>query len=304
MKKILITGATGLVGGHVMEAFRVAGWQFLALTRDKSSPGFVHWDPMAGIIDRTGFDGCEYVIHLAGENIASGRWTDERRRLILESREKGTRLLSHALSLMRTPPRAMICASGANYYGDSKGGPPWDETGPVGDGFLSAVCARWEAAADAARDSGIRVIHARMGSVLSAKGGMLTRVLPAVCSGLGGVVGSGSQRLSWIHVNDLVRAYQLMLEDDSFSGPVNVASPNPVTNRYFMQTLAHVINRPCFVNMPGTAMKWLYGDMASELLLADNAITPAKLTEGGMTWEFPNLEEALEDLLAAQKCAR
>lgn len=304
MQKVLITGATGLIGTHLMEALSENGWQFIALTRGKSSPGFVHWDPMAGIIDHTGFEGCDYVVHLAGENVASGRWTQERRRLILESREKGTRLLCHALSLMQSPPKVLISASGSNYYRDNMGGAAWDESGPCGQGFLSEVCMKWEEATAAARDSGIRVVHARMGTVLSTKGGMLTRILPVVCSGLGGVVGEGSQRISWIHASDLARAFGLILEDDSLSGPVNVASPNPVTNRFFMQAVARVINRPCFVNMPGRAMKWLYGEMASELLLADNAVAPAKLTEHGMEWEFPKLNEALDDLLVAQKCAR
>jgi uncharacterized protein (TIGR01777 family) len=304
MKKILMTGATGLVGGHLLETLGETGWQFTALTREKSSPGFAHWDPMSGVIDTRAFEGCEYVVHLAGENVASGRWTEERRRLILESREKGTHLLCNALAGLKHPPRVIICASGANYYRDNAGGPPWNESGPMGDGFLSVVCKRWEAAAQPARDAGIRVVHARMGTLLSTSGGMLTRILPVVCSGLGGVVGEGTQRISWIHSTDLVRAYELMLEDDSFSGPVNVASPYPAANREFMHTVAKAINRPCFIDMPGRAMRWLYGEMASELLLADNAIFPAKLMEGGMHWDYPKLEEALFDLLARQKCAR
>jgi uncharacterized protein (TIGR01777 family) len=304
MKKVLITGATGLVGSHLMETLGELGWHFIALTRDKSIPGFVHWDPSAGIIDNRGFEGCDCVAHLAGENIASGRWTEERRRLIIESREKGTRLLCHALAMMRTPPKVLICASGSNYYQDNMGGVLWDESGPMGQGFLSTVCERWEAATAPASDAGIRVVHARLGTVLSTRGGMLTRILPVICSGLGGVVGEGSQRISWIHALDLVKAFRLMMENESFSGPVNVVSPNPVSNRCFMQTVAKTINRPCFVNVPGRAMKWLYGEMASELLLADNAVFPARLTQGGMVWDFPTLEAALEDLLAAQKCAR
>lgn len=304
MKKILITGATGLVGSLLMDALQGEGCEFVALTRARSAPGFVHWDPQAGVIDTKGFEGCEVAIHLAGENIASGRWTDERRRLILESREKGTRLLCHALAMMRHPPEVLICASGANYYGDNKGGPLWEESDGQGEGFLPTVCEKWEAAAAPAREAGIRVVHARMGSVLSTKGGMLTRILPVVCSGLGGVVGDGSQRISWIHACDLVRAYRMMMEQVEFSGPVNVVSPNPATNHDFMRQVARVINRPCFVNVPGRAMKWLYGEMASELLLADNAVKPAKLMENGMEWQFPKLEEALEDLLAPQKCGR
>jgi uncharacterized protein len=302
MKKVLLGGAGGLIGTHLREVFGHLGWEAVSLTRGPGGPGLVRWDPMSGLIDPEGIDGCDCVINLAGENIATGRWTKERKRLILESREEGTRLLAQALAHLAKPPSVMICASGSGYYRDNEGGPPWDESGPAGSSFISEVCVKWEAAADPAREAGIRVIHARMGPVLSAQGGLLTRMLPAICSGLGGYIGSGTQRISWIHIDDLVRAYVLMVQRTDLSGPVNVASPNPVSNRDFINAVARAIHRPCFMKMPRTAVLWLYGEMGADMLLADNAVAPGKLMHGAMQWEFPKIDEALADLLENIDC--
>ncbi|MFA5258081.1 MAG: TIGR01777 family oxidoreductase [Opitutales bacterium] len=302
MRKVIMSGGSGLVGTLLKDAMDNLGWQVVILTRGSSGPGLVHWDPMAGVIDPAGLEGCDYVVHLAGESIATGRWTRSRKRLIMESREKGTRLLAEALAKARMPPRVLLSASGSNYYKDNDGGSPWDESGPSGSGFLSEVCRRWEAAAYPAQEAGIRVVHARMGAVLSNKGGILTRMLPAICSGMGGVIGSGRQRISWIHADDLVRALIFMLQKDAFLGPVNVASPIPVSNRDLTRAIAKKLHRLTFLPMPKTAIWWLFGEMGEELLLADNAISPLKLLENGMQWEFAEIDEALTDLLETHKC--
>ncbi len=302
MKRVLMSGARGLVGSMLSEAMRGLGWELRILTRGRSGPGGVHWDPEQGLIDADGLEGCDYVVHLAGENIASGRWNSERKRLIMDSRVKGTRLLAEALAKAKSRPRVLLCASGANYYRDNEGGGPWDERGPAGDGFLSQVCLNWEAAAEPARRAGIRVTHARMGAVLSTKGGMLTKMLPAICSGLGGVVGSGKQRISWIHADDLVRALIFMLQRDELAGPVNVVSPIPVSNRDLTKAIAAILHRPVFLPMPKTAIWWLFGEMGEELLLADNAVAPMRLMEAGMQWEFAEVQDALRDLLETHKC--
>jgi len=299
---VLLSGGKGLVGTMLSEALGHLGWEVVVLTRDDSSPGYVHWDPMDGFIDPVGLEGCEYVVHLAGESIATGRWTRERKRLILESREKGTQLLAGALARANHKPKVFLCASGSNFYMDNAGGSPWDESGPSGGGFLSEVCRRWELAADPAREAGIRVVHARMGAVFTTRGGILTRMLPAICSGFGGVIGNGRQRMSWIHADDLVRALIFILTKESLSGPVNVASPIPVSNRDLTLTIARILHRPTFLPMPKTAIWWLFGEMGEEILLADNAISPLKLLESGMQWEFAELDDALNDLLENHKC--
>lgn len=300
--KILVSGAGGLVGTRFVQYARTLGCEVLSLTRGTPGPGLVRWDPVHGVIDPTALEGCEAVLHLAGENIASGRWTKERKRLIIESRVRGTGLLSHALASLRYPPKVLVCASGSNYYADNEGGEPWDESGPAGTGFLSEVCLRWEGAAGPAREAGIRVVHARFGVVLSTRGGLLPKLLPAVCSGLGGVAGSGKQRLSWVHIDDLAAALMLLMEDERLLGPVNVCSPQPVSNRDFIKAVAAAVHRPCFVTMPGAAIRWLFGEMGEALLLADNAVLPAKLAKAGMKWEHSEIADALEDLLAHCGC--
>lgn len=301
-KKILLSGGRGLVGQMLGDAMKASGWELRILTRARSGHDCVHWDPMNGAIDLDALDDCHYVVHLAGENIAAGRWTRERKRLIMESRVNGTRLLAKALAKAKNPPRALLCASGSNYYADNHGGSPWDENGPAGDSFLSKVCQNWEAAAEPAREAGIRVIHARMGAVLTTKGGLLTRMLPAICSGLGGIIGDGTQRISWIHADDLVRALLFILEHEELSGPVNVASPICASNRELTKAIATKLHRKVFLPMPGTLIRWLFGEMGEELLLADNAVTPLKLLEAGMQWEFTEIDDAIADLLDEHRC--
>jgi uncharacterized protein len=302
MKKILLSGASGLVGSQLRDVFRHLDWQIVALTRKETGNDFVKWDPIGGNIDIDAIEGCDCVINLAGENIASGRWTKERKRMILESRVKSTKLLAETIARLKNPPRVMISASGSNYYADNEGGSPWDETGPQGKSFIADVCAKWEEATQPAARAGIRVVNARLGVVLSTKGGMLTKILPAICSGLGGTAGDGTQRISWIHVEDLARAFVLIMQREKLFGPVNVVAPHPVTNGDFMREAARLLKRPCFIKMPMSAITWFFGDMGTQLLLSDNAVIPGKLMEFGMKWKFENHCEALEDLLNKHAC--
>jgi hypothetical protein len=302
MPKVIMSGAGGLVGGILAERFKELGWEMLTLTRGDSSEGRVHWNPLSGELDAAGLEGCHYVVHLAGESISTGRWTQERKRMIMDSREKSTRLLAETLARQSVRPLALLCASGSNYYRDCGGGPPWDESGPAGNTFLAQVCRRWEAAADPAREAGIRVIHARMGAVLSIKGGLLPRILPGLCAGLFGVANGGSQRMSWIHHADLGRAIAMCLAEESISGPVNVTSPIPVTNKEFIHTAAGILRRPCFLPMPATAIRWFFGEMGEELMLADNATVPARLILNGMQWDFADIHDALTDIIGPSGC--
>jgi len=295
--RILVSGAGGLVGKRFTQEALARGHEVVALTRGASGEGRIHWDPMEEAVDAAALEGFDAVLHLAGENIASGRWTAQRKKLIVESRVKGTGLLTRALVSLKKPPKVFVAASGSNYYADNRGGEPWDESGPAGTSFLAEVCFRWEAAASPAREAGIRVVHARMGAVLSTGGGLLTRMLPAVCSGLGGTIGSGRQRLSWIHEADLAAAFLLVMECPEISGPVNFCAPESVSNRLLTKAVAAALHRPSLLVMPSSAVRWIYGEMGESLLLADNAILPRKLTEAGMKWKFPDLASALDDLL-------
>jgi uncharacterized protein len=302
MKKVIVSGASGLVGTQLRDVFNNLGWKVVSLSRRETGEGFVKWNPLEGMIDRDAIEGCDCVINLAGESLAAGRWTKERRRLILESRVKSTHLLVETLAKLKKPPKVMISASGSHYYADNEGGSPWDESGSRGRNFVAELCARWEEATEPAAKIGVRVVNARLGVVLSANGGLLTRLLPAVCSGLGGIVGDGNQRISWIHIDDLARAFVLIMQREELFGPVNIVAPHPVTNGDFTREAARLLKRPCFVKMPKSAITWLFGDMGTQLLLADNAVIPGKLMEFGMQWEFENHCEALSDIIENRNC--
>jgi len=302
MKKVLVSGGSGLVGTRLRDVFQHLGWNTVSLTRKEAGEGFVRWDPKGGKLDTNAIEGCDYAINLAGESIASCRWTKERKRLILESRVQSTKFLAETISRLTNPPKVLISASGTHYYADNEGGSPWDESGPRGKNFMADVCAKWEEATEPAARAGIRVVNARLGTVFSIDGGMLPKILPAICSGLAGVIGDGSQRMSWIHIEDLARAFVLILQRDGLYGPVNVVAPHPVTNGDFTREAARLLKRPCFVKMPKSAITWLFGDMGTQLLLADNAVIPGKLMEFGMQWEYDNYCGALADLLENHAC--
>ncbi|MFH1680821.1 MAG: TIGR01777 family oxidoreductase [Candidatus Eisenbacteria bacterium] len=297
--RVAITGSTGLIGSAVVRSLRKDGHEGLRLVRRAPSREReeARWNPREGTIDRAAIEGADAVVHLAGENIASGRWTARRKRAILESRTAGTRLLAEALASLERKPRVLVSASGVNYYG-SRGDEILTEESGAGEGFLAGVCREWEKAADPAREAGIRVVHPRIGLVLSADGGALTKMLPLFRLGLGGRIGSGRQFMSAIGIGDLVRAIRFLIEDERLSGPVNAVMPPPFTNAAFAETLGRILRRPAVLPVPAAAVSLLFGEMGRETLLGSVRAVPAKLERAGFRFEHPDLESAVRACLA------
>ena len=286
---ILVSGATGLVGGAVCDA--LAGRGHTVRTLSRSSGGDFRWDPEKGELDAGALDGVTHVVHLAGEPIAQ-RWTDAAKGRILRSRVRGTALLARQM-LKHDPKPALVCASGTHFYGYSRD-EPVDETDASGSGFLAEVCREWEAAAKPLDASpGGRVVYVRTGIVLSAAGGALAKMLPPFRAGLGGRVGSGAQRMSWIGLEDLARVYVRAVEDASIGGPLNAVAPAPATNAAFVKTLGKVLGRPAALPLPAFAVNWMFGEMGRETLLSDLAVRPSRLEDFGFEWKSPDLRTAL-----------
>jgi uncharacterized protein (TIGR01777 family) len=294
---VLISGATGLIGSALIPELEGRGHRVIRLSRSKpSAEDTIRWDPASGALDPSRLEGIDAVVHLAGESIAEGRWTPEKKRRIMESRREGTRLLAGTLAGLSDPPQVMVSASAVGYYGDRGNELLREESGPGSD-FLAEVCKAWEAAADPAREAGIRVVHPRMGIVLSTKGGALGRTLLIFKLGGGGRIGSGRQWWSWVTLDDVVGAIIHALEDDSVEGPVNVGSPNPLTNAEYTKVLGKVLNRPTVFPLPAPAARLALGEVADALLLASQRMEPARLKETGYEFRYPELEGALRHLL-------
>ncbi|MDA1044357.1 MAG: TIGR01777 family oxidoreductase [Verrucomicrobia bacterium] len=291
---ILITGASGFVGVALAGHLHQQGHTTLSLARGsrRSPPS---WDPALGRIDLSGLPALDAVVHLAGENVAGGRWSAERKARILDSRTAGTRLLAEALSALTPRPGILISASGIGYYG-TRPDETLDEASSQGQGFLAEVCRAWEAAADPARESGIRVVHPRIGMVLASHGGALGKMLLPFRLGLGGVVGSGQQVYSWISLRDTTRALMTLIEQNDIQGPVNLCAPNPVTNREFTRALGKALHRPTLCPLPAVVARTLLGEMADALLLSGQRALPAVLTRSGFTFDHPTLNDALASM--------
>jgi hypothetical protein len=247
-------------------------------------------------VDLEALRGVDAVVHLAGESIAEGRWTAEKKRRIRESRVEGTRAIAAAMASLEPRPRVLVAASAIGYYGD-RGATQLDEASRPGEGFLVEVCQAWEAATASAQEAGIRVVNGRLGVVLSRHGGALARMLTPFMLGAGGKIGGGKQYMSWITLDDAARAFAFALENDRLTGPANFVSPNPVSNAEFTKTLGRVLRRPTILPMPAMAARAAFGQMADELLLASARVTPARLTEARFSFEYPQLEEALRHVL-------
>jgi uncharacterized protein len=305
---ILVSGAAGLVGSALVARLVGAGHRVRRLVRaGRRAPGdapggttAIPWDPEAGRLDPAGLEGLGAVVHLAGENIASGRWTAGRRRRIRASRVLGTRLLSDALAALARPPAALVCASAVGFYG-ARGAEWLTEDSPAGDGFLPDVCREWEAASEGAERAGIRVVRLRIGPVVSRGGGLLQRLAPLFRLGLGGRVGDGRQYLSWVALDDLVEMALRALRDPALRGPVNAVSPSPVTNAEFTRALGRVLRRPTPVPVPAAALRLALGEMADALLLTGARVRPARLQAAGFAWRYPELEPALRHALDARR---
>jgi uncharacterized protein (TIGR01777 family) len=296
--RVLVSGASGLIGSALLPYLTARGHDADRLVRvlAKTRSAGVFWDPSAGVLDATNLEGFDAVVHLAGENIAGGRWTAERKRRILESRRKGTQLLVETLSRLAQPPGVLVSASAIGLYGD-RGPETVGEDSPPGKGFLPEVCVAWEEATRPASQKGIRVVTPRIGIVLSAAGGALKQMLRPFRMGLGGKIGSGNQYMSWITLDDLVRVICQSIEDHSLTGAVNAVAPNPVTNLEFTRTLGRVLSRPAILPLPAFAARLLLGEMANELLLSSTRVEPAKLLTTGFCFQHSELESALRHIL-------
>ncbi|MGD8321303.1 MAG: TIGR01777 family oxidoreductase [Gemmatimonadota bacterium] len=291
---VAITGASGLIGTALTHFLTTGGHQVLRMVRhrDELGEGAAYWNPYTGEIDAEALEGADAVVHLAGVNLAGGRWTDARKKAIRESRTKGTDLIARTLAGLRAGPRVLVSASAVGYYGN-RGDERVDEgTGP-GGGFLASVVKEWEAATRPAERAGIRVVHMRQGVAISPEGGALGQMLLPFKMGVGGRLGSGRQYFSWIDLDDLVAALAHTLYDDALAGPVNATAPHPVTNATFTSALGRVLGRPTVIPVPSLAVKAAFGQLGEEALLWGQRVLPRTLEASGFRWFYEGVEESL-----------
>ena len=296
---VAISGATGLIGSALAARLRARSVRVRRLVRTAhpQSPDDIVWDPMRGVLSPNDLEGADAVVHLAGEPLAH-RWTDARKRAIRESRVRGTELVARTIAALDRRPRVLLSGSAIGIYGD-RGDEPVDEESALGSDFLAGVTREWEAASVAAADAGVRVVLLRSGIVLSPKGGALERLLLPFRLGVGGPIGNGRQWMSWIALDDHVRAMEHALATTGMHGPVNLVSPNPVTNAEFAATLGRVLSRPALVPAPAFALELVYGEMARATILAGQRVLPKVLLRTGFQFAHPTLEQALRYELAS-----
>jgi uncharacterized protein (TIGR01777 family) len=295
---VAITGSSGLVGKALADALEADGHSVRRLvrraTRDEERE--IGWDPVAGTIESAKLSGIDGIVHLAGENLAAHRWNEATKARIRDSRIQSTSLLCRTLAGLASKPSVLVSASAVGYYGD-RGDEPVDEASPPGCGFLAELCEQWEAETHPARDADIRVVNLRLGVVLTPEGGALAKMLTPFKLGLGGIIGSGRQYVSWISLDDAVRVIQFALAAAALCGPVNAVAPQPVTNREFTKALGRVLGRPTIFPMPALAARSIFGEMADETLLASARVEPRVLAASEFDFKHPQLEPALRQLL-------
>lgn len=292
---ILITGASGLVGSELVRHLAAGGHDTVHLQRNKNNAGpFWNFDQIQEDSVTRPIDA---VVHLAGENIATGRWTPAKKQRILTSRVEGTKQLAEFCANLVQRPRLFFSASAIGYYGD-RGSETVDETATSGTNFVAEVCRAWEQASQPVTEAGIRVVFGRIGMVLSGQGGTLPTMLPSFKLGIAGVVGPGSQYISWVQMEDLITMIEFILTHDDIEGPVNLVAPAAVTNREFTKTLGKVLKRPTVMNMPAFVARTVFGQMGEELILSSTRVLPSVLMRNGYVHRHANLEAAIRTSLA------
>jgi uncharacterized protein (TIGR01777 family) len=289
---VAITGSSGLIGSALATALEASGHRVLRMVRRKANGDReISWNPAARLLDERTLQNVDVVVNLAGETIGR-RWTSARRRAIRESRVRGTETITGAILRSRRPI-TLVNASAVGYYG-SRGDEVLDERSTNGRGYLAEVCRDWEGAAKTASAAGSRIVTLRNGIVLSQKGGALPEMLRPFRLGVGGRIGDGSQWLSWIDLSDMVRAIEFVIARPEIRGPVNMVSPNPVTNREFTATVSEVLKKPAVMPVPGFALKMIFGEMAGQTILASQRAIPSVLLKAGFIFDFPEIRDSLQ----------
>ena len=296
--KTMLTGSSGLVGSSLVEFLFERDHSIHCLKRNSEASSKDFWAiNELPVNTNTGFD---TIIHLAGENVAQGRWTERKKQNILKSRVQGTKELVEYLSDLKEKPSTFICASAVGYYG-SRGNEILDEDSSLGTGFLADVCNQWEKESQRLSDLGVRVVNLRFGMVISPRGGALHKMIPPFKAGLGGIIGSGEQYISWISIRDLVKIVDFVIQTDSIKGPVNVVCPIQTTNRELTKALGKVLNRPTPFKIPAFMANLVFGQMAEEMLLGSSRVTPKILLEAGYEFEDQSLDAVLQHCVEARE---
>lgn len=295
--KIAVTGASGLIGTPLVAHLRSLGHDVYRLVRRAASaPDEITWNPESGFVDLDKLAGTEAVVHLAGAGVGDHRWTDAYKKEILDSRVKGTDTIARAMASLDPKPRVLVSASAIGFYGDT-GDRAVTEMDPAGHGFLADVVVAWEAAANPARDAGIRVVHPRTGLVVAGNGGAWGRMFPLFKAGVGGKLGSGKQYWSWISLRDEISALTYLIDNESLSGPVNLTAPTPQTNAEITKVMGSVLGRPTLLAVPSIALKVALGEFSSEVL-GSARVLPAVLEQSNFTFADPTVESAIRQALA------
>lgn len=291
--KVLITGASGLVGKELQRSLAAKGWDMLLATRKApEAENEVQWDIETGFAEPERLEGIDAVVHLAGESVSGLRWNDEKKKAIRDSRVLGTRSVVNAISKLEKKPKVMVSASAVGFYGE-RGDEDLTESSTAGDNFLADVATAWEAEARRAEDAGIRTVLLRTGVVLSKEGGVLGTLLLPFKLGVGGVVGSGKQWISWISMDDHIAVINFVIENENIRGAINSVAPHPVTNEEFTKTLGEVLYRPTILPLPEFAVSMVFGEMGDALLLASTKVLPRRLGESAFEFKYPTLQEAI-----------
>ena len=296
--KILVAGSSGLIGTALCSRLEREGHEVVRLVRREPAQGELRWDPEAGELEQEVLEGIDGVVHLGGRSIATGRWTASVKAQLRQSRVQTTQLLAARLAGLAAPPRVLVCASAVGIYGHRRD-EELDEESDTGEGFLAELGRAWEGASAVAAEAGIRVVQARLGIVLSRRGGALAKMLLPFRLGMGGKIGNGRQYVSWISLEDAVAALIYAVENDALRGPVNLTAPQPVTNAELTRTLGRVLRRPTLLPLPAFAAKLVLGELAEEGLLASQRVRPTRLLEAGFEFAHPELEGALRHALTS-----